>query len=196
MSIETMMRELFVLASPTHPDRAALAALRRSTGSEDQRIQAAPYVLPHVAEAHRTESARDTYQAYFMVAGLFGIWANAPQTVSHMLNKHVESAEPASWKRRSVGSMMLALINQNEEAMERRFIRLLSARDEPFHEFLRQAFQLTRGAKVFIPVDFVRLFHDLRLWDGPSGESVRERWAQDFYPPKSVTTDVEKGAIS
>lgn len=196
MSIETMMRELFVLASPTHPDRAALAALRRSIGSEDQRIQAAPYVLPHIDEAHRAQSARSAYQAYFMVAGLFGIWANAPQTVSHMLNWNDESSEPASRNRKSVGSMMLALINQNEDAMERRFIRLLSARDERFHEFLRQVFQLTRNAKVYVPVNFVRLFHDLRLWDGPSGESVREQWAQDFYPPNSITTDVQQGAIS
>lgn len=197
MSAESMVRELLGLASPQHGDRAALAALRRAGASDAQRIAAAPYVLPHIPEKERESRDFDgsdgstRIAAYFNVATLFAIWANAPATIGYLASND-DPANHKSWKYKSVGWMMRALVSGNEDAMERRFVTLLNARGNRLFFHLRQVFLLLGSSSTYIPLDFALLHNHLLMWDTKQGDGVRLRWAQDFYPPLYDNNDSPK----
>lgn len=186
-NVEAMIGTLFRLANPKTGDRGAMAILRRSLNSEEFRIRAAAFVFPHIPEEDRSA---EKVKAYLATAGFFALWAHASVNAVFFpgaSNENEADNAGAKWVNRTVGHMLRALVQENEEAMERRFTVLVNAREEEFMTHLRRSFGLLRSAKSPIPLDFRRLWNDLYWWDTPRGENVRLDWARGFYPYQPTT---------
>jgi len=145
-------------------DRGALAHLRRSLGFEPGAYpRAYPYVEPFVrADMHAEDPRR---KALYLTAGLFALHPehNPTQSLAGALGRIGRARESIS--------------------IEQRFIALLGADAEGLPTLLRQVVSLL--AADGIGCDYAALLDDLKRWLDPfkveARDSLRQRWARDFY---------------
>lgn len=146
-------------------DRAALAALRRATtGRPELMVDAHRYVQPWLP---RGADAREE-AAYYLIAGLFA---------SH------GGRGDASVAASDLGGTLASIRNDdNEAALERRFIALLAAVAEDMPVHLRHMAALVRQADA--PIRWEQLLRDVLAWER-DGAPVQLRWARSFWrhPP-------------
>jgi CRISPR system Cascade subunit CasB len=137
-------------------ERGSLAALRKGLGQEPGTV-AAMYsvVVPHLPEG----SASDDWR-YYLIGALFA-W-HPSGTGSGNLGEHFGRLKGLS------------------DSIERRFVALLAAHRDDLPDHLRQAIGLLKSKEV--PVNWDRLFRDLRHWDH-ADRFVQRAWARSFYRP-------------
>lgn len=169
--------EAFVshLVALAQSNRGAMAELRRSLSHPPgAHVAAFPYVERYAGTRHALDPYR---KALYLVAGLFAL-------------------NPDQQKGRSFATAYGRLSEQRNRSdksngIERRFIALLSADGESLPAHLRQAVSLL--ATDSIAFDYVRLLGDLAIWLAPRKQdqldSVRQRWAQDFYRASALPLD-------
>ncbi len=93
------------------------------------------------------------------------------------------------YRRRSFGESVRRLrmqLNNNENAqksLDKRFVALLETGAEDLEIPLRGFIQRIATAKNNIPVSYLRLLEDLLRWEGEAGDTVRRRWARDYWQP-------------
>ena len=148
-----------LLALAEADDRAALAALRRGLGRPPGTVpEMFPYVVPFLpANPHPEQEA-----AYYTIAVLFAL-------------------HPENTPEGNMGDHMAAARDEkSREAVERRFVALLSAHPDDLPDLLRQAIAYLKSKEV--PINWERLFRDLQLWSHPEyGDVVRRYWATAFW---------------
>ena len=147
-------------------DRRAMAVLRRS-------LEFAPGTWPpayaYVERFADGENALPPQRnAAYLTAGLFAVHG-----------RHCD--------RISVGAAFRQLAKKrvNGKGVEKRFLRLLEAEDDPLSSRLRQAFLLL-GAED-IGLDYDRLLADLTWWE-TDNRTVQQRWAKDYYRREQAPT--------
>lgn len=153
-------------------DPGALAHLRRSLGfSPGGFPRAYPYVERFVPkESHAADPWR---KALYLTAGLFAL-------------------HPEHRKDMNLASALGAIARTREsKSIEQRFIALLGADPENLPSLLRQAVSLLAADDH--PCDYVRLLDDLGVWlrpfDVDRRDSIRQRWARDFYRAYELDSD-------
>ena len=140
-------------------DRKALAHLRRGLGKKPgEAPEMFPYVVPWLPE--KTHPQKEA--AYYAIASLFAL-------------------HPSIAASGNMGDHMAATVEPGrEDAVERRFVALLAAHPDDLPNFLRQAISYLASKEV--PVNWDRLFRDLRYWGHPDyGDAIRKRWATAFW---------------
>lgn len=143
----------YLISLHQHEERGALAQLRRAVNRTPAEARDAwRYVIPRVVDERRRDD-------YFLVAGLF-------------------ATHPCS-SGASLGSVFRRLDPGHEhESTEKRFAALLASRRADLSHHLATVIRLARSND--IPVDYERLFRDLKHWEHP-GRFVQYRWAQEFW---------------
>ena len=161
----TFVQYLLTLAE----NRAALAALRRGLGRPPGTVpEMFPYVVPHLpARSHPNEEA-----AYYTLAALFAL-------------------HPCHTEQGNMGAHLTQAANPgNREAVERRFVALLSAHPDDLPESLRQTVSFLKAQEV--PINWDALFYALRYWDHPEyGDRIRRAWARAFWAGQPVVETAE-----
>lgn len=136
--------------------RAALAALRGSL-RDGHELDAAPFVLPFVADPRDEASA-------FLVAGLF-------------------ATHPESGSASIADALRLVKAMTKSESVEPRFRALLSCSRSELPTHLRHAVSLI--ASKGVGVDWGDLYDSLRFWDRDTQQASaahpKRRWARDFW---------------
>lgn len=161
-------------------DPAALAALRRGVGRS---LDDSPGSWPYVAEIAGPKHWREP--AAHLAIGLFAL---------HHQSQALGSMNKEGW---SLGKACRALAfrrdrsGASKEGVERRFKAALAAEaPEALGVHLRGLVTLLRGEDV--PLDYVRLYHDLCSWHFPdSRRRVCLTWARDYFATKSDDNDKE-----
>jgi len=139
-------------------DRGALAALRRGLGrTAGDVLEMYPYVIRWLPE--KTSAQRES--AYFLVASLFAYY-------------------PDAGGRGNLGHCFRRILDPNNDntAVERRFITLLTAHFDDLPFYLRQAINFLKSKD--LPVDWHQLFVDVLAWGHRSGY-VQKEWARAFW---------------
>jgi CRISPR system Cascade subunit CasB len=88
----------------------------------------------------------------------------------------------------SIGKAFKLLSLDGSESIEKRFLALLSCREEDLFLHLKQAFSLFKSKNVGI--DYFKLMNDLKNWGHPD-KWVQKKWARDYYLNKKT----EEGEI-
>lgn len=146
----------------SHPDRRALAALRRSLATwpivpPDAMRVVAPF-LPEQATRWRET-------VHYLIAGLFAL--------------HPCPASRETDHARSLGTALRQAASQDSgQGPERRLLALLACKSEDLPNHLRHAVTYLRAREVLI--DYRRLMRDLFWWDADDGY-VQRRWGRDFW---------------
>jgi CRISPR system Cascade subunit CasB len=144
--------------------RGALAALRQGLGQPPGTVSDMyRYVVPRLP--------KDAYP---------GSWSER----SHYLIAALYAVHPASAGDGNLGNhfaVHLDLQNPDRnDAIERRFVALLTAHPDDLHIYLRQAIGFLRSKET--PVNWDQLMWDvLQLGYQNSSTSVRKRWADGFW---------------
>ena len=138
--------------------RGTLAMLRRGVGKqpgEDANVMR--YVVPWLP----ADASPWADRPYFTIATLFAL-------------------HPLAGGKGNMGSHFRVMKqgSQSEEATERRFTALLNAHAEELDWHLRQAVSLCKAND--IPVEWHRLFRDVRGWTHPD-HWVQRKWARSFW---------------
>jgi CRISPR system Cascade subunit CasB len=137
-------------------DRAALARLRRGLGKRIGTPAMFSYVVPYLPASESDK------ELYFLVASLFAMHpAASPRGVS------LGAVFAKMWEE-----------NNRSDSIEKRFTNLLSADPADIGGHLRHAVSLAKSRD--IPVDYHRLFYDMKYWDHPD-RFVQLAWARDFW---------------
>lgn len=157
------------LARIAEHDRGALAALRRSVAFDPGAYPPAyPSVERFSGAAVREDDSRR--RALYIVAGLFAMHPR------HAVGAPIGTATGVLMRRRA------------SESIEGRFIALLAADPENVHQYLRPLISLL--AADGIGVDYASLLDDLTIYVNPFADqrrdTVRQRWARDFYRHAAV----------
>jgi CRISPR type I-E-associated protein CasB/Cse2 len=139
-------------------DRGALAALRRGLG---QPPGDAREMYPYVVRWLPAEASAPREAAYFLVAALFA-YHSGPDGSGNLGQAFRRTLDP----------------NDDNTAIERRFIALLTAHPDDLPFYLRQAISFLKSKEV--PVDWHQLFADELAWGHPAG-SVQKQWARAFW---------------
>lgn len=171
-------------AKPPHPfivhlkelreDRGALAALRRGLGrAPGLAPEMYPYVVPWLPERpYRQQEA-----AYYLVASLFAF--HPLLTSEGNLGAHLAGA----------------IANENSrQAVERRFVALLSAHPDDLGALLRHTISFLKSQER--PVNWSQLLNDLCAWDHPD-RYIQKNWARAFWArqaPAAKTAPAETTA--
>lgn len=153
---------------------AALAALRRGLGKRPgEAAEMFPYVVPFLGDRLSQRRQDD----YFLVASLFA---------AHQL---LWSPSADSREQTNLGASFRWLSHVVESgSIEQRFVALLNAARDDLPEHLRHAASLLKAHD--IPIDWLKLLHDLRGWDWES-HSIQRDWAYAYWrsaPPQSPTS--------
>jgi CRISPR system Cascade subunit CasB len=151
-------------------DRGALAALRRGLGKPPGAApEMFPYVVPHLPErVNRQDEA-----VYYLIASLYAY-------------------HPADISQGNLGTHMAGCIqgDAGRQAIERRFVALLSAHTDDLGEYLRHVISFLRSREH--SVNWSQLLRDLCAWDHPD-RYVQRNWARDFWGrPENPPTLLEK----
>jgi CRISPR system Cascade subunit CasB len=145
-------------------DRAALAALRRSLGSE------AGADMDAYKHVYRFNPPEREEVWYCLIAALFALHPASWR----------DSAD-GRWGATNFGASLARLWSKREtgrDSLERRFVALLSADDAELPDKLRHAVSLLRSEE--IPVNWLQLLRDLRRWDFDTRPAQRA-WARAFW---------------
>lgn len=140
-------------------DRGALAALRRGLGKAPaSAVEMYRYVVPWLPE----DASGSQEAAYYLVASLFAF-------------------HPKNCTEGNMGSHMAQLWDAQGEndALERRFVALLSAHPEDLPYYLRQAVSQLKSHEE-VPINWSQLLKDLQHWDHPE-RFVQKQWARQFW---------------
>lgn len=152
-------------------NRGALAALRRGLGQPPGTVpDMFRYVVPMLPKAAFPGSW--TERSYYLLAALYA---------SHPA---VDASHPIAAAEGNLGNHFAVHLDmQNPErndAIERRFIALLTAHPDDLHIYLRQAISFLRSKET--PVNWHQLMWDvLQLGYPDSATAVRKRWADAFW---------------
>jgi CRISPR system Cascade subunit CasB len=172
-----------LVRDPQHPDRAALAALRRGLGKQPGTV---PEMYHHV-EPYLGGASKDKADAAYVVASLFGIhpvpWrqpSNPPKNLSF------------GWTLRGI---RFRENGSEDEGVTRRFVAALNSDREALPTHLRHLFSLLRVRQPSAPVNWERLFTDLVIWDAP-GRYAQRRWAEGFWRNQTSRTDQQPDPAS
>ncbi len=164
-TIHPFIQHLYTVAQ--REDRRILAALRRGLGKAPG---AAPEMFPHVVPWLPGDLYRQDEIAYYTIASLFAYHPKV--TASGNMGDHLVAAQTTG----------------REDALERRFVALLSAHSDDLPNILRQSVSFLASKE--IPINWDALFRDIRLWGHPiRGEDVRKSWATSFWRYRTTNTD-------
>ena len=145
-------------------NRGAMADLRRSLSYPlGQYYSVCKYVEPFLG-ANTRESTR---QSMYLLAGLYAL-----------------HQKPSNDDRDNLGRALARVRRLNPErtsGVERRFLILLSSRDEQFTYYLRRSVETAENQ----PLHYPRLYFDLLGWENP-GQFVQTRWVRAFYSEEPV----------
>lgn len=160
-------------------DRGALAHLRRSLGFEPGAYpRAYPYVEPFVGADMHAENPRR--KALYLTAGLFA------------LHPEQSPAQSLAGALGRIGRM------RESASIEQRFITLLGSDSEGLPTLLRQVVSLLAADGVGL--DYAALLDDLKRWLDPfrieAHDSLRQRWARDFYRAYAPHTAPDSAAAT
>ncbi len=145
-------------------NRGALAALRRGLGKP---LGEAPEMYPYVMPLLGGRVSDRQEEAFFIVAGLFGLhqrsWAGT---------------EDGRGFSNMGASLALLKDGKQDPAIERRFVALLNAHPDDLAEHLRSLVSLLASKDA--PIDWGQLLADIRRWDW-EGQPVQREWARAFW---------------
>ena len=147
-------------AAKDTPDRAALATLRRGLSGEPRDLaRVYPIVLPRAPE--------DQQDAYMKTACLFGL--------------HPTEARQLDGADTVAGAMRKVLEKTKSSSIEARFVALLGSHRDELFEHLRYCVSLAKSHSIALRWDDV--LDALRWWTSnpTSRNSIRQRWARDFW---------------
>lgn len=153
-------------------NRGALAALRRGLGQPSGTVpDMYRYVVPLLPKDAYPGSW--TERSYYLIAALY-------------------AAHPASDGYGNLGShfaVHLDLQNPDRnDAIEKRFVALLTAHPEDLHIYLRQGISFLRSKET--PVNWDQLMWDVRELGNPDrATNVRKHWADAFWRRGSQVFD-------
>lgn len=139
--------------------RGAIAALRRGFQYElGKCVDMYPYVIPWL----KNKKGRWNKNMHYLIASLFAY-------------------HPSSGNSGNMGDVFRKIfLSQGEsKSIEQRFITLLRCNPEDLDFHMRQAISLAKSAN--IPIDWHRLFYDLKRWPYESSFPPYENWAQSFW---------------
>ncbi len=139
--------------------RGALAALRRGLQHElGKCVEMYPYMIPWL----KNVKGRWNKNMHYLIASLFAY-------------------HPSSGNSGNMGDVFHQIfLNQGKsKSIEQRFITLLRCNPEDLDFHMRQAISLAKSAN--IPIDWQRLFYDLKRWPYESSFPPYESWAQSFW---------------
>lgn len=146
-------------------NRGALAALRRGLGQPPGTVpDMFRYVVPLLPKDAFPGSW--TERSYYLLAALYASHpATAPEgNLGNHFAAHLDMQKP-----------------ERNDAIERRFIALLTAHPDDLHIYLRQAISFLRS-KDETPVNWHQLMWDvLQLGYPDRATAVRKRWADAFW---------------
>lgn len=139
-------------------DRGALASLRRGLGCEPGH---APEMFPYIVRWIPEKASREEEAAYYRIASLFAF-------------------HPLSASNGNLGTHLAQTISSENDqaAVERRFVALLKAHPDDLGNHLRQSISFLKSKEQ--PVNWHQLFRDLRAWSDPE-KRVQKRWASGFW---------------
>lgn len=145
-------------------NRGALAALRRGLGQPPGAVpDMFRYVVPVLPKDAFPGSW--TERSYYLLAALYASHptAAAEGNLGNHFAVHLDMQNP-----------------ERNDAIERRFIALLTAHPDDLHIYLRQAISFLRSKET--PVNWHQLMWDvLQLGYPDSATAVRKRWADAFW---------------
>lgn len=144
-------------------ERGALASLRHGLGrSPGETPEMFPLIVPRLPE----NPSRIQENAYYLVATLFAL-------------------HPKSTREGNLGSHLAGSRNSgNDEALERRFVTLLSSHPDDLPNYLRQAISYLKSKDA--PVNWDQLLLDVQAWEYPDSRLiVQKTWARAFWARQS-----------
>lgn len=155
--------------------RAAMADLRRG-------LQEFPHLAPYMHQylAPFTIYAKGwEKQTYYLVAALFARYHSGSKEALY---------SDKGWL--NMGSYFAEVVKHDKEggeSIERRFNALLTAHPQDLYYYLRQAIAFLHSkSEIAIPINWERLFWDIRDWDDDDKRSkVQEKWAEQFWRYKA-----------
>ncbi|MEC4088126.1 type I-E CRISPR-associated protein Cse1/CasA [Pseudoalteromonas rubra] len=154
---QEIIAQLFRWASPEHPRRAILAALKKSLDQQKKtQLVAISYLGPLLAR----DEKRSEIQTF--VSGLF-----ASHTKSFQESQHTSFG--GSWRLADEGQ---------RPGMSFRFECLLEAKGEQLRQTLRQMVQILKSKD--IAIDYRTLMEDLYHWDSDD-KRIQLKWARDYW---------------
>ncbi len=139
--------------------RGALAAMRRGLQHElGKCVDMYPYVIPWL----KNIKGRWNKNMHYLIASLFAY-------------------HPNSGNSGNMGDVFrkISLAQGESKSVEQRFITLLRCNPDDLDFHMRQAISLAKSAN--IPIDWHRLFYDLKRWPYESSFPPYENWAQSFW---------------
>lgn len=179
MGIYSLMGELTRVSEGEN--RGVLANLRRLLGERRGHMRALRHVVPHLSAPD--DEADASVNDMILVAGLFGAHPDH--------HGSTEQTDRGKGRRRNIGDVCRMLRRDEEdEATERRFHRLLEAHREQLESHLRQVVGLAKSAQPSVAIDYIQLYWDLRKWQMES-RKVQFNWARSFYGSSEEEKDKE-----
>lgn len=161
-------------------DRGQLAELRRSLG-DDRPGDSAQFLEGVILRSGMSKGNR---QAQYLVASLYALIERP-----HNDESEDETAARVTREGKSLGELVgMQHVDQNRRSgrkaddsssTEKRFMALLDADNDALPYQLRQVVALLKGSDV--KPDWARLLKDVSGWNSNWGDTVRRRWAEDFY---------------
>jgi CRISPR system Cascade subunit CasB len=164
-------------------DRGALAALRRGLGQPPGTVpDMFRYVVPVLPKDAFPGSW--TERSYYLLAALY---ASHPD---------VDASHPTAAAEGNLGNHFAVHLDmknpERNDAIERRFIALLTAHPDDLHIYLRQAISFLRSKET--PVNWHQLMWDvLQLGYPDSATTVRKRWADAFWRHSTPAAEAANG---
>lgn len=141
-----------------------LAALRQGLGkSPDEAMDMHRYMAPWLGECSEWER-----QVFYLIASLFAYWHQGESGSRNNVPKDLGASMAA----------LGALKTDSLPGLERRFTGLLKSHRDALPHHLRQIVSILRSGGV--PVNWNRLFWDLRRWNYQGGKTQRQ-WATSFF---------------
>lgn len=184
-------------AEDTQQSRFVAYLFGRDAGdrAELRRCLAAERPIDHLPAYRIVESfasgAKSRWQreCYYLLAGLFAMVERRPPKKRGAEPNDNNAELPG--KSLTLARAIKAYEGRSEKgegnmsSTERRFLALLdSDRDQLPYRLRQMLLMVTRGQNaVSAPLDWAQLLRDLWYWRDDEGDSVRQRWAQQFYEP-------------
>lgn len=171
-------------------DRGQLAQLRRSLATDhpaDQNQWLERFIFAAGLEKRNREMC-------YVAAALYALIErphNQPQSPNQPDTQIQTQTDQQTKRRKSMGTLLGEFYEQEKRrSIEKRFLILLESDGEAFAHYLRQTVTLLRGSH--IKPDWPNLLRDMCAWSQDWGDTVRRRWAHDFYqttPSKKSDSD-------
>jgi len=151
--------------------RGMMAALRRGLGTVPG---TAPEMHKYVLPILGNNAPRWKERAYYLVGSLFA-WHQIPW-------------KPAKEKEFSNLGTSLAMLKteENDDALERRFIALLNSHADDLHVHLRQVIRLLKDVRI----NWLQLLKDLEYWESEK-RYKQKQWAKEFWTHEQKSREPE-----